>query len=406
MWYLCVAPFALAALAQIFFLGAILDDFDEVPGLQANWTRAFFPSIIYLVFAATAILTRFWRAAYNTGKSRQPSGEDDLPADVYRSTATRTKSIATYRNIAWVTFVDTCFDLALFIAGVVFIVLLIDTLEIAQSEGIDDVGTDMADSYSFIGTSIPLVVIWVLLSVSAVLSACRTRHDYNSSRRVEPPGLAKSKPYGLSNTNGDDEDDKNSFIADSNYQQWPCAFMFTWSLGYGWPDTVLSILLFVLLLAMIPVTLMLANFLDTGSPSITAISVLLWIIEGLVLVFAVLATIWMSCCSCMPLKQPRGRFGYCAKAVELLVIVFVILLLIVQQILIAVRVDDEDAIDWNVVFIPLYVLLTLAAFAGCSFGFCVSKAPQYRAKHPCTNEYDADISTEPPLTSAWGLVGK
>jgi len=405
MWYRCVAPFALAALAQIFFLGAILDEFDEDPDLQADWTREFLPSIIYLVFAAIAILTRFWRAAYNTGKSRQQQlddGDDDLPSGQYQTIASRTKSPATYRRIAWVTFVDTCFDLALFVAGTVFIALLIDTLEIAQSEGIDDIGTDTADSYSFIGASIPLVIIWVLLTISALFSACRTRSDYASASKLTTPASSSKR----SPTKGSDDSSKNVFVADGNYQQWPCAFMFTWSLGYGWPDTVLSVLLFVLLLAMIPVTLMFANFLDTGTPSITSISILLWIVEGLVLVFAVLAAVWMSCCSCMPLKQPAGRFGCIAKAIELLAIIFVTILLIVQQILIAVRIDDEDAIDWNVVFIPLYALFTLAAFAGCSFGFCLGKTPSYRAKHPCTNEYDADINTEPPLTSAWGLVGK
>lgn len=423
MWYKCITTLALAALGQTILLADTLDDFGDTPHFRANWTLVFAPTIIYLALAGLVVLSRFWRAAYFTSKARRAGtgpidGNDPVPLD---STERASAAIA-FRRVAWVTFVDTAFDAALLACGVVFVVLMVDNLSVAQQN------LEMAqagfEDWSFINASAPLVVLWLLLTAVAVVAAVRTLIESNRAKRAAG-GISSSCCFGgdfHDQRSGDDDDDdmsvsyrtrtgkeKGVYLANANYQQWPCAFMFTCSLSYGWPDQLLAIVLFLFLPAMALVTLLLARFLDTGAPSMTSTFIVLWLLEGAAAALAVLAGLWMCSCAWMPVPQPRGRAGYMAKATEFFVILFVMILLATQQILIAVRVDDSDPIEWNLVFVPFYALFGLTAFAGCASGFCCLK-PSTKTiastTNPCANEYDGDESGRPPQTSAWGLVGE
>lgn len=399
MWHTCIAGTSLAALVQTILLADALNDFDTVPGFQADWWWVFSPTILYLAISALYIASFFWRAAHFITKARRAAnpGLDEYQAP---NAATRAKAIAIDRRNAWISFVDAFFDTALLACGVVFVWRMIHTLEIAQ---VNDDNTD----WSFIGAAIPLVVLWSLLTVVAIIGAWRTSREYG---RVQREMTVSSSANG---GNDDDEEsgsgisyrasavkEKGDYMANARYQQWPCAFMFTWSLGYGWPDSVLAILLFAMLPAMILVTLLLAEFLNTGAPAMGEIFIVLWILEGLIVVFAIVAGVWMCCCSCMPLAQPRGRAGLMSKNAELFVIIFVAISLAIQQILIAVRVDESDPIDWYAVFIPFYVLFGLVAFASCAAGHCCL------AKAGDTVTEDNIKYTQTPQTSAWGLIGE
>lgn len=430
MWYKCITTLALAALGQTILLADTLDDFAETEHFRANWTLVFAPTIIYLALAGLVVLSRFWRAAYFTSKARRAGTaplDDNEPALL--DPTDRANAAAAFRRVAWVTFIDTAFDAALLACGIAFVVLMVDNLSIAQQN------LEMAqagfDDWSFVNASVPLVVLWSLLTLVALIAAARTYSEHSRARR-DAGGTSASCCFGGDfyaddddrrlQGGDDDEDDATSinyrtrtgkekgvYLANANYQQWPCAFMFSCSLSYGWPDLLLAIVLFLFLPAMVLVTLLLARFLDTGAPSMTSTFLVLWILEGAAAVLAVVAALWMCSCAWMPVPQPRGRSGYMAKATEFFVVLLVMILLAVQQILIAVRVDDSDLIEWNVVFIPFYILFGLAAFAGCASGFCCLKSSTKTAPsttNPCANDYDGDESGRPPQTSAWGLVGE
>lgn len=411
MWHLCIAALALAAVAQVVQLADALNDFATIPGFQASWAWVFAPSIVYLAISIFVTVSFFWRAAYFNNKVRQSSSasktapssptEDALPIDP----VARAKAIAIYRNNAWITFVDALVYLVLVAAGSAFIWLLIDTLETAQT-GVGD--------WSFVNASIPLVVVWSTLTVVALIGAWRTSSEYSRVRREAGDTDGGCCFGGRDDTTNSSESDDNDggisyrasavkekgvYMASAEYQQWPCAFMFTWSLGYGWPDSVLALLLFLMLPAAILVTLLLAHHLDTGAPSIGSTFIVLWILEGLILVFTLIAAVWMCCCAWMPVAQPRGRGGLMAKSAELFSVAVITILLGVQQILIAVRVDDEDPIDWNVVFVPFYVLFGLMAFASCASGHCCV------ARADTTGTSDRSKYGQTRQTSAWGLTG-
>lgn len=443
MWFKCITALALAALAQTILLADTLDDFEEVPGFQANWTLVFSPSIVYLVFAAITVLSRFWRTIYLTNKSRQASTAMPLDDPPLLDPVARQNAAAVDRRNAWVTFIDTLFDTALLACGIVFVVLMINTLSTAQILLVQDDEDDpqvTTDDYSFVNASIPLVVLWSLLALAALVGAWRT---FNEHRRAQRDGVGSAFCcFGgaIEQDEGDNEDgssttsisyragaikEKGAYMANANYQQWPCAFMFSWSLGYGWPDSLLSIVLFLMLPAMVLVTLLLARFLDTGAPSVGSAFIVLWILEGIAVLLAVVAALWMCCCAWMPVKQPQGRAGYLAKASELFIVTLAMILLATQQIMIAVPVDNRDAtaddpsssdtappaskdpIEWHLVFFPFYALFGLAAFAGCASGFCCVKPSGRRTgAHPCAADYDGDDSGKTLQTSAWGLVGE
>lgn len=389
MWFHCLAPFGLTALLQTFILGAQLDDWDDVPGFVFEWTL-FLPTIIYLGLAVPFVLTRFYSAVHFATKATTASTATALAADTTDATALyQAHQIPIWRRRAIVTLVDTVFDTALLAAAITFVAMLSHTMAVAQ---------DGSGPYSFMRTSIPLVVIWSLLTFVALLAANRTyvgKARASATDDVEPAYRSNAVK------------EKQVYFATANYQEWPTAFMFTWSLGYGWPDSVLAVLLFAMLPAMIVVTLMFAHFLDTGTPSIAEIFIILWILEGLILIFTVLAAVWMCCCAWLPNMAPTGRLGRAAKTAELFAIAVGTILLVVQQILLTVRVDEADPIDWNVVFIPLYVFFALVTLMGCMFGFCCigprSGSPSL-STHPCANHYDADDSSTLPHTSAWGLI--
>jgi hypothetical protein len=430
MWYKCITTLALAALGQTILLADTLDDFAESEHFRANWALVFSPSIFYLGVAGLVVVSRFYRAVHFTSKARRAgTGPLDDNESALLDSVERAKAAAAFRRVSWVTFVDTVFDAALLACGIVFVVLMVDNLSIAQQN------LEMAqagfDDWSFYDASAPLVVLWSLLTLVALVAAARTYSEHSRARR-DAGGASASCCFGgdfyadddeRGRQGGDDgEDDgtsinyrtrtgkeKGVYLANANYQQWPCAFMFSCSLSYGWPDLLLAIVLFLFLPAMVLVTLLLASFLNTGAPSMASTFLVLWILEGAAAVLAVLAALWMCSCSWMPVPQPRGRSGYMAKATEFFVVLLVMILLAVQQILIAVRVDDSDPIEWNVVFIPFYILFGLAAFAGCASGFCCLKSNNKAAlstTNPCANDYDGDESGRPPQTSAWGLVGE
>lgn len=435
MWHLCIAALALAAVAQVVQLADALNDFAEIPGFQASWAWVFAPSIVYLAIGLFVTVSFFWRAAYFTNKVRQakkPAGatasptDDALPIDP----VARAKAIAIYRNNAWVTFVDALVYLVLVVAGSAFIGLLISNLEAAQPSLLISDSSEMSETdsetsstetepvnWSFINASIPLVVVWSVLTLVALIGAWRTNSEYSRARRevgdTEGGGLfgcCFGAQDGTDSNESDDNDggisyrasavkEKGVYMATADYQQWPCAFMFTWPLGYGWPDSVLSLLLFAMLPAAILVTLLVASRIDTGAPSLGSTFIVLWIIEGLILVFTLIAAVWMCCCAWMPVAQPRGRAGLMAKTAELFSVAVITILLGVQQILIAVRVDDKDPIDWNVVFVPFYVLFGLMAFASCASGHCCV------ARADTTGTSDRSKYGQTRQTSAWGLVG-
>ncbi len=394
MWFNCLAVFGLAALGQTLLLGAMLDSFDEDPAFVSDWTY-FLPTIFYLFVAVCVVLSRFYRAALYTSKARASSAV--IPNELVLDPVGRARDALQHRRTAWIAFVDASFDAVLLGLAITCTAMVIHELDVAQ-EGLEP--------FSFVNASIPLVIIWALLTLVAFVAAWRT----NAAHSRHTGSGASGSLCGCCCTGVDESDggyragavqEKRVFIANANHEQWPCAFMFTWSLSYGWPDSVLALLLFTLLPAMIVVTVMYANFLDTGAPSMTSTFIILWIFEGLILVFAVLTAVWMFCCAWMPHSAPAGRIGYMPKLAELFAVILGTILLVVQQILIAVRVDDSDPIDWNVVFIPFYVFFALIALVGCTFGFCCfgRRSPSLSA-HPCANDYDDPRNS----TSAWGLV--
>ena len=441
MWLKCITYLSLLAVAQLLLLADALDDFHEVPNFQADWVLVFMPTILFLAFACAVVLSRFWRAAYYTSKARDlvnNKNAGDMADPKFSTVAGRAQAVLVYKRIAWVTFVDTVFDVFLLAAGIVFVVLVIDDLSTAQlnllpaapppanasdTELVGEAEDTAVRAFNFRTASLPLTAIWALLTLAALSGAVRTLRAYN---RAVSEGTVSDAGYCCCGSgdagDGDDDNDASisyraagsvkengTYMATAHYQKWPCAFMFTWSLGYGWPESVLSVLLFLMLPAMILVTTLFANFLDTGTPSITSIFIVLWILEALIIAFAILSLVWMAGCAYLPVNPVRGRSASLpVKAAELLVTLFVVVLLAVQQIMLAVRIDDEDPFAWNLVFVPSYVLFGLLTFADCMNGMCCARGTAAGSKQKsassCNDDYDCPESGQPPQTSAWGLT--
>lgn len=421
MWHLCIAGLALTLLVFVAFLADALNDFSEIPGFQADWAWVFLPIIVYLAVAIFVTASHCWSAVYFTGRVRRATatgggstnGDDKYPLEP----EARAHAIQIDKNIAWISFVESLFDTALIACGIVFVVLTINALDTAQvllitAAADESESSDSTDesTFSFLNASIPLVVIWLLLSLMALLAAWRTNSEYSRALRADDNDI-DSESWCCGGGSSDAPDYRSSAVKEkgvytptAGFQEWPCAFMFNWSLGYGWPDSVLAILLFLALPAMVLVTLMFAHFLDTGGPSMTSTFIVLWILESLIIGFALLAFFWMLCCAWMPIEQPRGRSGRMVKGAELFIVLVTAVLLAVQQILIAVRVDDADPLDWNVVFIPFYVLLGFAAFAACASGRCCI-TPAQPASSAATPGSTAKYG-QTPKKSAWGLASE
>ena len=379
MWFTCLAPFGLTALIQIFVLARQLNWYHETDTLMA--TALFWPTIAYLVIATIATAANLYGSWHFHNKAARATGNaagSTLP--VYDPVG-RTVQAAAWRRRSTVLLVDSLFDLILIVCASLFVGFTINALNNALAE----------ESYSFQNASWPLVAIWILLTLVALLASYRTSA---SKARASAPAADDEPVYRASAMQ-----EKQAYMANANYQQWPCAFMFSWSLGYGWPDSVLAILLFAMLPTMIAVTLMFAHFLDTGAPSLATIFILPWILQGLILVFVVLTVVWMCCCALIKSSVPNGRAGRNYKAAELFAIGIITIFLVVQQIMLAVRVDEEDLIDWNVVFIPAYFLFAFITFANCSLGLCCL------AKTTKTGDvmHDDENSTH-HYTSYWGLI--
>lgn len=402
MWLIRLGLLGIGVFVQLLIVADILNhialgtlDGDTV------WGEVFLPAIISLVvmgcfvLAACSQATRVCTAPDDASGPREPqlieaideqgnvvqmSSTNELlvssqartvPGQVYGGPARLVEGNERLA-VARVYFFNALIDTVVLVCLAVFVGLLIDQLNRLY----DDVEDN---EMSWVGVFAPLLVlIGVLLLVFffAALRVCAEERYQRPLGNGEYIGAACGgvvvccavREKELNNADMLRQDKRALYTANDGFHELPCVFCCTPSMSFGWVDVLLGVDILVFFLVLFIALVQVARRLNgTIATPLNTIFIGLYIVEGLAIFFS-LGVLFMLCAFWRTSKtRPRGRATLMPKYIEALVIIITSIALIVQQALLAHRIDGvvEQEADWFFVFIPAFSLSVFFLLAAC-----------------------------------------
>lgn len=388
MWARRIFVLFIFLFLQLLVLADVLDRLDEDPMLDVSWAGVFALMISYLALAALFVIATYFYAGWLYYKANYGVNSTIAPPQLiavagpggtvtYRQNAATLDITLRRRRAAKIYLYDALIDTGVLILLGAFLGLLIDQLNRLR-DGI--VGNERAWSLVLL----PLFFFWLVLLGLIIALAVRVHGEERYQRPLGNADCCTASFGGVVFCCSVDEaqlsfaDDtryekRAEYYATADYHALPWAFLCTPSMHYGLADCLLGWLWVLFVIAALISTILLAVRLDSTSgtsPSVATIFIPLWIVEGLFAFVAFLLFFTLCCCYRSAAVRPRGRNALFAKYSESVFGFIAVILLAVQQALIAARVDGNTDTSWNTVFIPLYILFGFALLFGCCYVSC------------------------------------
>ncbi len=391
MWCLRILLFSILLFIQLIIIADVLNQREAGLLPDAPWVYIFLPVLLCLVVQAFAVAGSFVQAItyWLTPDAVRPAtvaievDADGVETTVYGGAARLVQSNERLR-LARIYFFDALFDAALLFFLTFFVALLID-----QLARLDD--ALVGNEHPWLIVFMPLFAFFVVLLVLLLFGALRVCGEERYQRRLGNAEYCGAACGGvlvccavdqaeLEEGNWHRRDKRPEYIADGGYHELPCVFICTPGMSYGWADFILAWLFYlfivVLLITLFVIALQLDGIIDA---SLNVIFIGLYIVEILLAAtsFALLVSLclWWRGTE----QRPRGRLNIVSKYMEALFAFVFAILLFVQQILLAQRIEDtapvEERQDWQVVFIPLDILFILIWFISCCDLACYNRPP-------------------------------
>lgn len=351
MWLRRILPLSVFLFIQLLVLADVLNRIDEDELLDVQWAGVFAPLIIYLAIGLVFVCSSFFNAGYYSMKT-----SSDASDGAYQGDINAVDMSLRWRRRAKIFFFDAIIDTIMLVLWAVFLGLLIAQLE--------------ADEMSWATVFIPLYILLPLLLIMFAVLALRVNAEQHFQRPLGNADCCAATLGGvvccckvdesrLDYANQLRQDKRVEYTASSLYHDLPCAFMCTPAMSYGCAEPALGWFWYLTILAALISLLLLTGRLDgtNGKPTIAVVFIPLWITEGLLFIGATFLVGSLCCCYRTQMSRPPGRASLLAKYSEGVLVMIASALLIVQEILIAMRIDDPDDLrDWNLIFLPAYVL--------------------------------------------------
>lgn len=376
MWQRRVLPFVVFLGIQLLFLAHVLNSIETDATLLSDisWAFVFSPLLIFFAIAVLFVIATYFIA----GSSYIQATSGDVSNRVgYQDNLDELNKKRRAAREAKIYFFDALIYTVLVALLVTFLVLLIVQLDSASTK------------WNWNIVFLPLYLLWFVLFFVFIGGALRVAAEERYQRPLGNADCCGATFGGVvfccdSNTAqlayADQEklEKRAAYIAAAGYHELPWAFMCTPLMSYGWLDVLLGWLWLGWLIVLTIVTALLAKRLNSGteSPTLASIFIAPWIIEGLIILVALGLLISLLLCYRRVVQRPPGRSALLSKYAESFFLIITNVLLIIEQILLVQKIDDNNDSDWNVVFIPLYILIALYLLIGCCGVICGKPAAE------------------------------
>jgi len=405
MWLKRWIALDLFALIQLLVIADALQQLAEDPTVDIWWVGAFGVTIAYFAFGALMLIVSYVKLAMLYAKDHSGTVITTPYAPYQQFTDQNDINAAEeVRRERRVLLGDALVDTGLFVPLVTFFGLFID-----QLEQWDD-GEPM---HNWIAVFIWLVVFFLLLSIVLLISAVRTCGEERLQKGDLPTDLCCTGAFGdviagCSLDHNDIEqgrarraDRVEAYVADSEFHAIPCAYLCAWGLTANGAEFVLNWLLYLLAPLLTLLALLLGFLLEDGTPSLSKILVPLWIFEIAIIILAIVAFILLCCDPRVSGQTAPPRFSFLHKYNTIILSFVLALALGIFQILLLDRLQEGSATgtNWHLVFLPLYIVLTIALIVGCCYSAASKSTSSYH-----TSDYLSP--TAAPTTTATTKMSK
>jgi hypothetical protein len=379
MWFRHLLLPAVAALVQSLFIASKLDE--RVAGeIDTAWAGVFAPVLAWLAFELILVVLAF--AGVCGGGGGESKNSTDGAAAHYADANVLAAADAA-RSKSRVRMYDAAINLLMIALLSVFVGLAIARLELDESAPL----LGRPDSLVLLWplNVIPLALAGGALLLLAILLAVRVRAELRQQNGVENRhllGAAFNCCGSVPQSDGARQRRDKQFSYETNavYHEQPCAFMLAPSSTYGIADLLFGWLVWLLLLAAIPVLILVAAKADAAAlgRTGTALNVLfvpLYVLESLAMLAALMTLVSLFYCWRRTALRPPGRpLGLRNKSASAIFWIVVLTLLIAAQATIGDAVDGTGMLtgvgaapgtSWLVLFTPLYLLFVTIIVTSC-----------------------------------------
>jgi len=398
MWLWRALLFAALALVQTAVVGDTLNRLAAEPAFEPNFAAVLAPTFVYLGIFALWIAAGYVRAliAYVVARPerRVQLGDGSSQYASLRDVDARQREA----SAACIYAGDASVELIMFALMLAFAILL------AQRLG-------NPDGRAFLVVFVPLFLYFGFLLVVFAVAAGRTQAEKRYESPMGSRGCCDALFGGVLLCCSDDSDalaearfqradNKPSYVAEAEFQALPCAYMCTPALAFGTLDLIAAALTYAMLLAALISTILLGVRLDSAarSPTLAAVFAPLFAVESALIVVSVALYVSLVCNYRRPVDRPPGRTNIVGKHAEVLATIFFVALLVLQQALLAARVDaatPSDA-DWLATLTPLLVLFSLVLYCGCcGIQYCSRDAQEERRARRREMQYATQTGAAP-----------
>jgi len=377
MWLRRIVTGSVFFFIQLLIVADILDRRVDEPTLDVDWTKAFAVTIVYGGIALLFILSTFYLAGFQFLRARglQTNQMRSRTGVQYTVAGNNELSELQARRAAKIYLYDGIIDFVLFALLATFVGLLIDQLNRRDAgDTTRSWATVMAPLFVF------LSLVFVFSTMLGVRVFAEKRYegalnntDCCSSAFGDVLICCNSDNTSLQLAVDKRSEKKPTYSATAPYHRLPCAFMCTPELSYGVADTLLSWAWYLLILLLIVSTALLTVRLDSvdqSTPTATASLVPLIVAVSLVILLSFVLLLSLCCCFRRLRDRPVGRSSILYKYADTVAALVGMTLLLAQLALLGVQIDADDKYDWQVAFVPAYLLFSLGIFAGCCVYAC------------------------------------
>lgn len=399
MWIRRWVALLLALLFQVFVVAHALNSLEEEPRTDIAWVPTFGITILYFAISIVFLIISFVQVILVWVKTR-PEAMDKFNQEVIEEKQEK-------RREARVNFGDALNDLFLLVPLIIFFSLLLDNLERwddfrvylilcrEQRENAaifmlnpDEFPPDMnfcailshlPESINWVGVFVPLALFGAFLSGSLLIGAIRTCGEEELQEPELAVDMCCSAAFSdviqgctldhdsIEQARSRVADKLETYVANSEFHALPCSFLCTRSLTANLAEFLLNWMLFIAALIFTVDALLLGYYIEQREPSLTLILTLLWVIEVAIIIFSLFAFVLLCCDPRFSGEVAPPRFSMTHKITTASVSFTVALMMAIFQVLLAVKIIGHEDLNWHVVFLPVYIVVTVALVIGCAY---------------------------------------
>lgn len=374
MWLKRWLALTIIVFLQLLIIADALNRLAEDPEADVWWVGAFGVTLAYLFVGGVLLIISYIKLVMLYSARRT----NELQQSQQQQNAEQIEQALEEKRETNVLLGDSIVDTLLYVPLVVFIALLIDQFEHADDDG---------QLHNWIGVFIWFVIFGLLLSAVLLISAIRTCGEERLQRGELPTKLCCSAAFtdvieGFSLDHDELElarskrrDKVDSYVADSEFHSIPCSTLCTYKLTANIFDFLLNWLLYLIAPLATLSALLLGVRLETGSPSLNWVLGPVFVL-GIAITVGALFSFVLICCDNRARgygAPPRFSFTYVIHKTTIsffLALAFVVFLLLLLD---QIGRTGDDIVDWNLIFLPLYIVLVASMLIGCCY-FAAAKS--------------------------------